>query len=141
MNPFAGVWNLISYTRRAPDGTVGHPYSEQPIGRLTYDTAGRMSAQLMRPGRASALPPGVSYALGQASDAEIREAVSGFVAYYGTYEIDEASATVLHHVQAALVPSWTGATLRRRYHFDGRRLTLSAEAAGVSITLVWEREP
>lgn len=136
---FLGVWKLVSYTRKAADGKVDYPYTEKPVGRITYDAAGRMSAQLMKPGRKSTLPSGMSFVLGRASDAEIREAVGGFIAYYGTFEVDEKAGEVVHHVEACLVPSWVGTDLRRKYQFAGKRMTLRAAVGGITVDLVWER--
>ena len=135
-----GVWKLLAYRRRSAGGVVVHPFSEHPEGRLTYDAAGRMAAQLMRPGRQASLAVGVSYANGSAPDAEIREAAAGFIAYYGSYDVEEATHTVVHHVQACLVASWVGQDLRRQYRFTGDRLLLSAAAGDFTVDLVWERE-
>ncbi len=137
---FLGVWKLIAYRRKSGDGRVAYPFGEKPIGRITYDAAGRMSAQLMRPGRKSTMAVGVSYANGAAADAELREAAGGFIAYFGTFDIDEASASVIHHVEACLVPSWVGHDLKRRYRFEGSRLMLSAVAGDFTVDLIWERE-
>ena len=138
---FIGVWRLISWERKLKDGRIDYPYGETPVGRITYDKAGRMSAQLMRPGRRSTVPPGVNLIAGNASAEEIRESVSGFTAYFGKFEVDEASNTVIHHVQACLVPSWVGTDLRRTYRFYSNRLLLTAASTLGSIELVWEREP
>ena len=135
-----GVWKLISYQRKSSEGRVEYPFGEKPVGRLTYDSAGRMSAQLMRPGRKSAMPVGVSFANGTASDAELREAAGGFIAYFGTFNVDETSTTVIHHVEACLVPSWVGHDLRRKYRLQGKRLLLSAATSSFAVDLVWERE-
>ncbi len=135
-----GVWKLISYQRKSSDGRVALPFGEKPVGRLTYDSAGRMSAQLMRPGRKSVMPVGVSFANGTANDAELREAAGGFIAYFGTFDVDESTTTVIHHVEACLVASWVGHDLSRKYRFQGNRLMLSAVNATFSVDLVWERE-
>jgi len=137
---FLGVWKLVAYERRRANGAVDHPYSQKPVGRITYDSAGRMSAQLMRPGRRCSLPAGVSFATGTANDAEVREAVGGFVAYFGTFDVDESSHTVIHHVEACLVPSWVGHDLKRSYRFEGNRLLLSAVAADFTVNLTWQRD-
>ena len=137
---FIGVWKLVSCERKFTDGRVEYPYGEKPVGRITYDKAGRMSAQLMRPGRHSSVPPGVSLIAGNASAEEIRESVSGFIAYFGKFELDETSNTVIHHVQACMVPSWVGTDLKRTYRFNANRLLLSASSALSSIDLVWEKE-
>jgi Lipocalin-like domain len=104
---FIGVWSLVSCERRYKDGRIDYPYGEKPVGRITYDKAGRMSAQLMRPGRRSTVTPGLPLT-GNASTEEILDAVNGFTAYFGTFDIDESAQMVIHHVQACLVPSWQG---------------------------------
>ena len=134
-----GVWKLRSCLRTFKDGTVVHPFGERPVGRISYDRAGRVSALLMRPGRRSTLAPGTE--LDEASEDEVREAVTGFVAYFGTYEIDEAAQTVIHHVEAALSPNWVGGELRRRFRLEGNCLMLTRPAPESKDELVWDREP
>jgi hypothetical protein len=136
---FIGVWRLISCKGKSKDGRTDYPYGEKPVGRITYDKAGRMSAQLMRPGRRSTVGPGVSLIDGNASGEEIREAVNGFIAYFGTFDVDESSQTVIHHVQACLIPSWVGTDLKRAYRFNANRLVLTAVTTSV-LVLIWERE-
>jgi hypothetical protein len=51
-----------------------------------------MFALLMRSGRRSTVAPGLE--LDTASAEEIRQAVTGFVAYFGSYEVDNAAQTV-----------------------------------------------
>lgn len=138
---FIGVWKLISAERKLKDGRIDYPYGEKPVGRITYDKAGRMSAQLMRPGRRSTLAAGMSFVSGNASAEEIREAVAGFAAYFGRFDVDEASKTVTHHVEACLIPSYAGTDLKRTYRFFSNRLQLSADSPLGVLDLVWEREP
>ena len=61
------------------------------MGRITYDRAGRMSAQLMRPGRRYMVASGVSLIAGNASGEETRAAVDGFIAYFGTFDVNETT--------------------------------------------------
>ncbi len=136
---FIGVWKLAGYERKDPDGRIECPLGEKPVGRITYDRAGRMSAQLMRPGRRSTTTPGVGLLAGHATNEEIREAVDGFISYFGTFDVDEASQVVIHHVQACLVPSWVGTDLKRSYRFSANRLTLTAASTSV-VEIAWERE-
>jgi hypothetical protein len=137
---FIGVWRLIRCERKSKDGRIDYPYGEKPVGRITYDRAGRMSALLMRPGRRSTVAPGVSLIAGNANGEEIREAVNGFIAYFGTFDVDESTQVVIHHVQACLVPSWVGTDLKRTYRFNASRLLLTAVTTSV-LELIWEREP
>jgi hypothetical protein len=77
---------------------------------------------------------------GNAGPEEIRDAVNGFIAYFGSFDVDESAPTVIHHVQACLVPSWVGTDLKRSYRFDANRLVLMAATTAV-LEVVWEREP
>lgn len=141
-----GVWRLVSYEMKdKATGKVTLPYTAKPEGRITYDRAGRMSAQLMRPGRAllkGKVPQAGAFAiLATASEAELREMTGGFIAYYGTFEVAEAERTIIHHVKGCLLPNWVGTDLRRGYEFEGdRRLTLIADTPRATGRLVWERE-
>jgi hypothetical protein len=77
---------------------------------------------------------------GNAGGEEIREAVSGYVAYFGTFDVDESTQTEIHHVQACLVPSWVGTDLKRTYWFKTNRLMLTAVTSISVNELTWERE-
>jgi hypothetical protein len=52
------------------------------------------------------------------TDAEVRAAFDGYVAYFGTYEINDSTRAVTHHVQGASFPNWIGADLIRSFAFD-----------------------
>ena len=71
-------------------------------------------------------------------------AFATFIAYGGSYEVDEQ--TVTHHVEMSLFPNWVGTTQRRRWQLDetGRRLTLMSPpltlgGATRMQRLTWER--
>ena len=93
-----------------------------------------MSAFLMRPGRKPAQNPR------DATIEELREIQSGFVGYFGTFDVDEAAKTVIHHVTGALNPAWPGTDLRRTYEFSDDKLTLIAASGTGKIVLVWQKE-
>jgi hypothetical protein len=135
-NRFIGVWKLVSCERKSSSGELSYPYGEKPVGRITYDKAGRMSAQLMRPERRS--PAGAI--LHTDSPTELRD-VLGFVAYFGTFDIDEGTRTVIHHVQASLVPGYVVTDLKRTYEFAENQLILTARTEGAAVRLIWECEP
>ena len=136
----AGIWSLVSCVRTHKDGNTSFPWGENPVGQIIYLNNGRMSAQIMRPGRHSTVPPGVDYGSSQATDHEIREAVSGFVSYFGTYSIDQAATNVSHYIEAALVPGWVGTSLVRAFQMDSSsQLILTREIPGEKDILVWRR--
>lgn len=141
---FIGVWNLVSYeATNKSSREVSYPLGPKPFGRLTYDAAGRMSAQLMNPRRRAigGSPERSTVAATQgASCEEMREMLTGFSAYCGKFEVDESSRTVTHHVEACLIPSWVGSEQHRQFEFAGNQLILiSAKQESVG-RLVWQRE-
>jgi hypothetical protein len=142
---FIGVWKLVSgVAKHEVTGAVRYPWGEKPVGRLSYDDAGRVFAQLMNPNRRSvggAANGGAASAIGSASAEEMREMLTGFNAYFGTFDIDEPSKTVIHHLQSALIPSWVGSDQRRLYEFSGKdELIILNTTSQEAYRLVWQRE-
>jgi hypothetical protein len=130
-----GVWKLISFERKASEGgDIVQAYGPNPLGRIVYDKAGRISAILMRPDRKPVR------SIQEASLEDLRQMQTGFVAYFGTYTVDEAAKTVYHHVKAAFNPAWPGTDLKRRYEISGNRLTLLTTGGNGDGTLIWDRE-
>lgn len=119
---FVGVYTLAEF--------AGH--GDQPTGRISYDRGGRMWAML--------LPPGREPITDASTPEEYRAAMRGLVAYYGTYEVDEASGRVVHHVEAASNPAWIGDEFVRWYRFEGDDLRLSLNPE-FDNTLLWQRLP
>lgn len=132
---FVGHWRLISYEQRSTTGEVTQPFGKDPIGRISYDADGHMSAQLMRRDR----PSFANSDPVKGTDAEIRQAFTLYLAYYGSYTVDEKAGTVTHHLEGAWFPNWIGTNQVRRYEFNGNRLTLQADLPAGHGTLVWER--
>ena len=54
---------------------------------------------------------------------EAKAALADYVAYFGTYSIDERASTVTHHRQAACSPA-NSTDIVRSYEFAGDRLIL-----------------
>jgi len=136
----AGTWKLMKSEMRDAHGAVHHPLGEDCTGLLTIDRAGTMAAQLMRQGRR----PFGSGDILQGTDAEVREACHGYVAFWGECAVDAAKREVTYVVTGSLFPNWIGHENLRFYELTGDRLTLrtppflmdSVEITGV---LVWQR--
>jgi hypothetical protein len=75
----------------------------KPSGTLIYGPDGHMSVQIMRDPHpvvaASMWSSDGRDLLPSASASEIRDAYSGYYAYFGTWEIDESARTVTHHIR------------------------------------------
>jgi hypothetical protein len=121
------VW-YVSYDRNGVETKL--PYS---VGQISYDAAGRMSAQLMRDDRPRfSSPP---------TEAERAAAYSGFISYFGRYEIDPEKRILIHH-EGAVSPNMVGQGMVRHYEFsaDGRTLFLSVKDGDrVTGKLQWDR--
>lgn len=135
MHRLVGNWTLLSYVTENPDGSQGKPYGDA-VGRLSYDEHGHMAGQVMRPARALVTP-------GDWQSQQVRSAYAGYIAYFGTWEVNHSGDTVMHHVQGALNPGWVGGTQVRRLRFDGDLLILSTQVekggAMVNHVLTWKK--
>ena len=81
-----GAWHLVRIDVPGPDGK---PMAlAQPKGMLLYTRDGHMSVQLMYPNSAHA--PSNEYVL------------NGYEAAFGSYDVNEATHTLTHHVQGSI---------------------------------------
>jgi hypothetical protein len=138
-----GVWRLVSCEREISGGQIDKPLGDQPVGRLIYDAQGRVSVQLMRSGRRleSAKAARTSWEAAQiATNDEVREMVAGYLAYFGTYEVDEASHTISHQVLGALIPGWVGTTRKRNYELTGDFLKMTLRRGETVERYGWQRD-
>ncbi len=125
-------------------GEASYPWGKNPFGRLMYDEAGRVFVQLMNPGRRSVggvSNRGAAAAIASSSADDMRDMLTGFNAYFGTFDVDQPSGTVIHHLQSALIPSWVGSDQRRGYRFSSAgELIMSNTANRADYRLVWKRD-
>jgi hypothetical protein len=132
-----GTWALVATEWRRADGRHANPFGANAVGVLIYDGAGNMSAQVMRAGR-----PALDGHSG--IDTAMANAVPGYIAYFGEYEVDESQSTVRHSVVGAAFPAWTGHEVVRGYLLDGDILTLTdnviaADGVEVFASTTWQR--
>ena len=138
--PGIGTWKLVSYQSRVDEGSPTYPLGHDAVGQIIYDRAGNLSAQIANTHRPS-LP---STDLRRLTPEETHPAFKGYVAYFGTYDVDEKKGIVIHHLTNSLLPNWTGIDLVRHYEFSGNLMTLRSPpmlfgARKIVLTLVWEK--
>jgi uncharacterized protein (TIGR02145 family) len=133
-----GTWELVTRTVSRPDGTtiVDPVLGERPTGRLIYDATGRMSLQMMRADRKSA----ISTPADARNEANPR-VILGYDSYFGRYTVDEKAGTVTHHVEGSLFPEDLGSNWVRPFTLKGDTLTLrfTSPNDGITRTLVFRR--
>ena len=138
---FIGAWDLVSAETRDANGNV----TDDPLagfagstGLIVYTADGRVSVQLAGPDR-----PALAIADYLTAPVEERAAAySSYIAYHGTYRVDDARGVVVHRVLGALWGGLVGADQIRDFTFDGDRLTLSTPPFdGAQSHLTWRRVP
>jgi hypothetical protein len=121
-----GAWRYVGTT---VDGKPRVGRGDNPKGMIYYGPHGEMSVQIApdieRPKAGTVMTPD-----------EAKIAVSNYIAYFGTYTIDEKAGTVTHHRQASVQPGDKGDFVRA-YEFKGDRLVLWPPNSKQEIT--WER--
>jgi hypothetical protein len=100
-----------------------------PKGMIYYGPHGEMAVQVapdVRRKRAGAVM----------TPEEARIALTDYIAYFGTYSVDEQAGTVTHHRHDSIQPGDSG-DLVRRYEFNGDRLILRGLDSVLEVS--WER--
>ncbi len=115
-----GTWRLVSYWAAGPGGDITQPMGPTPRGRLNYDASGRIFVQLTDPDRRAFMRANPR----AGTNEEVRAAFASYIADYGSYTVDPDRGTVTHHLEASLVPNWTGGDQVRHFLLEGDRLTL-----------------
>ncbi len=134
---FAGCWKLVSHEFRSSDGKIIHPWGEDPVGMSINDGKGHFSAQIMRRDRPK-------FASQSPTFDELKAAYAGYVAYFGTTEVNEKEGFRINHVEGSLNPNWVGGEQIRHYELSGNRMTLRTppvKIGDIELTgsLTWER--
>lgn len=127
----AGTWTLVSY-----EVGVTHPMGQDAVGLLIYGADGRMSLQIMRPDRPKFRSDGSKeggYEVGNAQ--ETTSAFRGYIAYFGTYDVEEKERFVTHHIEGSLFPNWVGRNQIEFFELSDNQLTWGLDP----IRYTWRR--
>lgn len=129
-----GTWRLVSYERKEKGATEWtRRFGDAPRGYIMYDRTGHMMVEFEK------MPPPPKFVSDDdwtPTPEEARAVYLGYIAYFGTYTVDEAAHAVTHHVEGSLNPSYFGTDQLRPATLEGKRLTLSD---GETFRVVWER--
>jgi len=121
-----GVYRLVSLDAVRPNGEIATGWlGSKPTGLIVYDSAGYMSVQIMR---------------GPRDDSR----KDHYYAYFGTYEIETQTGTIVHHVQGSLHLNEVGMDYRQSFTLLEDQLVLTTAKHQVDgeerrNRLVWQR--
>jgi hypothetical protein len=115
-----GVWKLVSYEFRLADGIVIRPMGQGVQGILIYHASGYMALQIVDPERPKFTTE--DWMSGTADEA--KSALDGFMAYYGTFEVNEQKTTIVHHIKHSSFPNWSGIDREQFYELHRDHLVL-----------------
>lgn len=105
-----GTWALVSGSENYPDGKKNMPWA---TGNLIFDPTGHFALFLVGKDQPTSSP-------------SVRTPVRTFVAYYGTFTVDDANNAnnaVTYKIEHAGSPLLNGATRVLKVTFDGDTMT------------------
>ena len=130
-----GAWRLISWEEHGAGGKVTYPVGADAVGQISYDAAGRMSAQLVRPNQDRF----ASEDWRAATTAEKAAAWANYFGYFGTYTVDEKAGAITHHIEGSWFPNLVGTDQIRHYRLEGDRVVLNADTEWGHVVIIWEK--
>ena len=127
-----GTWKVVTHQeRKSPEEKWKDAYGSDPRGYLMYDQTGHMSVQITRVPR-----PRFTGREGDPTPDEALDVVYGYLAYFGTFSVNEKTGVITDHVESGLWPDYIGTDQERPATLEGDRLTLSD---GKTWRVVWAR--
>src|ERR1022692_979605 len=143
-----GAWRLVRIELSGPSGSIVDPfYQADSTGIIIYDSSGWMSVQIVAPQRPPfEVPASRASPAATAQDAPLKAAAfDTYYAYFGTWNYDEATSVVTHHVKSALIPAETGLSYAQQISFEGGRMIFTVRSGNKRQEIVrrkiWERIP
>jgi lipocalin-like protein len=131
-----GTWILVEAVDVQPDGSKVNPWGSSPLGTYMFDGSGRFAQMLIR----SDLPKIANRAQGTAD--QNKAVVTGSVAMYGTYSVNEAEKLITLHFEGSTFASFNGTDGKRSIVSltpDELRVTNPNTSTGTRADSVWRR--
>ncbi|HZW94598.1 MAG TPA: lipocalin-like domain-containing protein [Candidatus Eremiobacteraceae bacterium] len=119
-----GTWRLVELADLDKDGKWQFRFGEHPRGYFVYDATGHVHIQIMKVPPLAPFPE-ANIIEGKLPSAEhALAAYAAYVAYFGTYTVDEKQHVVTHHVEGSLAPEFTDTDQPRPFKLEGDRLEI-----------------
>jgi hypothetical protein len=124
-----GTWTLVSNDNVTPGGTKRQLFGPNPKGIMILDANGRYALIALNPAR----PKFKGNTRLDGTPEENKAAIAGAVASFGTWSVDEATNTLVTHVEGNLFPNDEGREQRRLVTLTGdelKRVNLNPGSGG-----------
>jgi hypothetical protein len=132
-----GVWIPTAHETAFQGDGKHHQFGANPTGMMILDAGGNYTQILVNPN----LPKYKSNDRTQASPAELAATVSGSVANFGTWSVDEAAKTVTYHIRGSTYPNQDGTNMESTVRLTGDEWTgtIARTTSGRQSVMVWKR--
>ncbi len=128
-----GSWDLMHWRRLGSNDEVIYPLGQSARGLLVYTGSHHVIVQMVADGRSTF---SVTDPLGGTVE-ERAAAYSGFLGYFGTYDVDDRDVT--HHIEGCSYPNWSNTVAVRPYELHHDQLILRTSPS-VSEGVTWVNE-
>jgi len=132
-----GTWILVEAVDVAADGSKTNSWGANPKGTYMFDASGHFTQMLIR----SDLPKIANRAQGGTPD-QNKAIVSGAIAMYGTYSVNEAEKTITVRFEGSTFSGFNGSEGKRIITLlsaDEMKTTNPATSTGTKAEAVWRR--
>lgn len=142
-----GVWKLTNYETKTSTGEI---LTQAPWhftdGLLMYDSKGNMAVQLVDDSHPK-FPSGkfADIVKNQLSPEVLKASILGYLAYFGTYTVNEEKGFITHHVKAS-TNNTSGTDQQRGFELQGNSLILTKLAGSTPVKkdqlttkITWQR--
>jgi Lipocalin-like domain len=133
-----GTWTFVSALDVHPDGKKTDRWGPNPKGTFMFDAHGHFAQFITR----SDLPKFAAGTADKGTADENKAVLSGFVASFGTYTVNEADKTVTTHVEGSVFPNLIGRDQKRSITTltaDELKYTNPTTSTGTSAEATWRR--
>jgi hypothetical protein len=133
-----GTWTFVSALDVHPDGKKTDRWGSNPKGIFIFDGHGRFAQFITR----SDLPKFAAGTADKGTAEETKAVLSGLVASFGTYTVNETDKEVITHVEGNVFPNLIGRDQKRlivTLTADELKYTNPTTSTGTSAEATWKR--
>ena len=134
-----GAWTLVSVIVEAADGSKTEGFGPNPKGVIIFASDGNFSLFQSR----AEIPKIAANDRAKATPEEAAAIISGSIAYYGTYSVNEADKIILVKLAGSTYTNLVGGPEQKRIitslTADELRFTNPRTLSGITLHTVWKR--